>query len=255
LTTFLASAQYYNINDTTGKDKWQCYGFHVTYTGVQDLKLTNQLLSGFGGGLHNGEISYHRKKYLEFRLSGGYDYLTSPNEYQTNGAWAIAQYRYLFWLPNAAEKHIYLGPYVEAFGQFRITDDLSNNSFNWDVMGGIGPSVHAETNLSALFNLKKWRLYSDLSVPFLAYIFRPNYALPSRDSDYQFTHIGQTLRIQWQTGIQFPASSYNQNQYRIWYRWGMLYHKDNEVQHLTTGRHSIGFSFLFNTKSSRTYEQ
>jgi len=246
----VAGAQLHNLGHATGSDHYHSVGYQGNYAATQDQKMSNQVYNGYGGGLHGGYFSYHNRKYTAFHFSGGYEYLTSPHELITHQAWLDIRYQHTFWIRNSTRKHIYLGPYIEGLAQMRIADALENNSFNWDVMTGIGPSLHAETSLGGLLHLPDWWLYSDLGIPVVGYTYRPNYALPSRESVHQFNFIGRLVRLEWQTGLKLPASKVNSNQYQIWYRWGFLYYKDNETQHLSAGRHSIGFSFLFNTKSS-----
>lgn len=248
-------AQLQDLENYTGKDKFQNFGLLVSYNANQDQKLTDQVYDGYGGGLHMGEVSYHKRKYMEFRFMGGYEYLRSPHEYISQQFWGNLQYRYLFLLAKIHNWQVYLGPYIEALGQSRIAQNLSNNNVQWDVNGGIGPSLHVNTLLPEFIGIQGWRIFSDFSFPLASYVYRPNYALPSLPPELGMSYIGRIVRVEWIAGVQLPASKDNFNQYRIWYRWGYLYHRDNSVQHLISGRHSMGFSYFFNTHKSQPNEK
>lgn len=244
------SAQLYQEEIEQGKDKFQLFGFQGTYNANQDQKLTNQVYSGYGGGIHAGEMAYHNDRFKKFQFAGGYEVLRSPNDYNSNQGWGSLEYKYLFLLGRPGGSQFYLGPFVETLAQFRRASHLSNNATSWDISGGIGPSLHWNHDLKNFFSLDRWRLYSNIDVQLFSYMARPHYALPSLPSDYGFSFIGETVRYTWEFGIQLPASRVNENRYRVFYSWDFVHHRDNEVQSFTSARHFIGFTYLFNTHNS-----
>lgn len=224
--------------------KFQTFGLLGTLAQNQDQKLAQTSYSGWGVGLSQGDLTFDSATVKEYQMQLGYERLQSPAGISTQQIWTHFSYQYLFKLGQTPWT---LGPVANIFTEVRITNELSNNFLNWNLLGslGIGAARFGQFPFEQFLSNTHW--YAAAQIPLVSYLNRPNYALTFDGMDHQIGTPGWINRMDIQLGLLLPVRESNPNRYRISYGWQFFHHRDNEVQQVISGRHTLSFAFLFNT--------
>ena len=231
--------------------RFQVYGFHTGLSINEDLKASRRRYDGYGIGLHQGEINFRNDRYSELFFRGAYDRLRSRNGSLQQQAFGQLQFNCLWRISENKKGLWFFGAHINASGNYRIYEKLSNNNEQWDVLGNLGAGLKYILPERKMGFLHRWQFTSQFNLSLFGYLNRPHYSLASYAPEHHWGVPGQLNRLEYSISALIPAGKDIENMYRIQYRWEMLHHRQNEAQQLVLARHSLSFCFLFLNKKSK----
>lgn len=219
----------------------------ATYSNNQDLSTSNQIYTGGGVGLSIGSFKETPKVIKDFETIGVVSNFISSQGGVTGFDWTItSNYGHLFILNKDVEQdwRVAVGPKVDFLTQVRLIPSLGNSSAHWDGMFSLGGTARVDRTVRLPLIKKDVGFYGEAHLPLLAYLNRPNYAIPGWDIQHSLGYLGRMNRLETEFGIITPIRKDNANLFRLSYNWDVFRYRDNDIYKVVTGHHAVSFALL-----------
>jgi len=218
-----------------------------SYQNVQDYSMSGQIYSGLGGGLGLGDFKvtgngfqyyFNRFTYGGLRSQGGVYTNQIRGHFGFGHLWNIGR---LPWMK--------VGVHTDLLAQVRITPRLSNSSLHWDLVGSLGAGARLSKSLQLPFIKKPLPCFAQVTLPLVAYINRPLYAIvlsAGQEQDHQVGFLGPFFRTTVELGFSFPTPNYRfSDSMGLSYQWDYFsWRGGQEGYTVATASHSIRLALI-----------
>jgi hypothetical protein len=222
------------------------FGATAGWHAVRDVETSPLIYRGFMPGAALGFYYAGNKLISEVNYNISYGFLvtrnypdndnnraeTVNNKFRANMAWSLH--------PSVVSgTRYYLGFDVSFLGNFRNNSKFNNASFNYDIIGGLGPIFRFEKDINLLprqinlglfrypFRKRALKLSASLAVPVVSEVLRPSYSTIDDFVNGQSNNINikqmklETFHTYFSTLAQFQLFYYlhNQNMLKFAYNW------------------------------------
>jgi hypothetical protein len=219
---------------------------------VADAATAVSIYDGPGLFFGNGNVKREAHRIQAYRSWFGYHRIDPPSGPTTQELFMTFTYGHAWRFRRLERTYLAAGPLAELLGPMRFTPGLNNSFLSWEVVGGLGPWLHAERQARSPFSDRRWTWYAEGSTLLGAYVNRPLYGLVlDRDQpqDERWSWIGELVRLQAEVGFTVlrtkpPCPDKPFDRWKLAYRWELLHWAPDDGQAVTAALHQLQLGLM-----------
>lgn len=233
-------------SQTFNKKRYNTGGFHFSYAGFQDTRMSPLIYRGIGGAFDFQTISYSDKSFKSMQLKFLYNLMYS----KVSGSQALHfgginfNYNYQRRIKKVKER-FYVGGTVENIIGARLFNPLGNNAFGFHDNFVLSPLV---SYVWEEFINKNWNLIARGGFGVFSLSLRyPEYAYTG--IEFQVLGIGKYNRYFFEIGISPRLKNSMENRFYFSYLFDAYsFSSSNDDKKLAQYQHGFKFSYFLKTK-------
>lgn len=228
------------------KKRYNTGGFHFSYSGFQDTRMSPLIYRGIGGGFDFQTISYSDKSFksLQFKFSYNLMYSKVVSDQALNLGGINFNYNYQRRIKTVRER-FYVGGSIENIFGARLFSSLGNNAFGMHDNFVVSPSL---SYVWEGFLKDNWNLIARGGVGVFSLSLRyPEFAYTG--VEFQVLGIGKYNRYFFEIGISPLLKNSKENRFYFSYLFDAYsFSSSNDDKKIAQYQHGFKFSYFLKTK-------